>query len=231
VTVVLDARDRPVARKEALVRAHALGGLELVGGGVHGSLTAGAHLHMLIASFQAGHVATNDAAHVPDATLAGIPRQRFCSDTEAVNPVHPAGRFGVGFSDRLPERLGRSAELAPNVSNELSNYCGADRHPPLDDPGSFGAPSLAIDDHLTCFTPKQSETYAWFLRIAWGRSSELNQGNVITSKAAPPTPVRLLVNRSGAPRSSGYTHGHHLRVPPHRHARKRSLTRKESSHP
>lgn len=62
MTVVLDARDRPVARKEALVRAHALGGLELVGGGVHGSLTAGAHLHMLIASFQAGHVATNDAA-------------------------------------------------------------------------------------------------------------------------------------------------------------------------
>jgi hypothetical protein len=42
------------------------------------------------------------------------------------------------------------------VSNELSNYCGADRHPPPDYPGSFGAPSLAIDDHLTCFTPKKS---------------------------------------------------------------------------
>jgi hypothetical protein len=42
------------------------------------------------------------------------------------------------------------------VSNELSNYCGADRQPPLDDPGSFGAPSLAIDDHLRCFTPKRS---------------------------------------------------------------------------
>jgi hypothetical protein len=39
------------------------------------------------------------------------------------------------------------------------------------------------------------------------------------------------VNRSGAPRSSGYTHGPHLRVPPHCHARQRSLTRKESSHP
>jgi hypothetical protein len=70
--------------------------------------------------------------------------------------VHPAGRFGVGFSERFPERLGRSAEVAPDVSNELSNYCGADRHPPLDDPGSFGAPSLAIHDHLTCFTPKRS---------------------------------------------------------------------------
>jgi hypothetical protein len=70
--------------------------------------------------------------------------------------VHPAGRFGVGFSERLPERLRRGVEVAPNVSNELSNYCGADRQPPLDDPGSFGAPSLAIDDHLTCFTPKRS---------------------------------------------------------------------------
>ena len=42
------------------------------------------------------------------------------------------------------------------MSNELSNDGGADRQPPLDDPGSFGAPSRAIDDHLTCFTPKRS---------------------------------------------------------------------------
>ena len=41
-------------------------------------------------------------------------------------------------------------------------------------------------------------------------------------------PVRLLVNRSGAPRSSGYTHGSHLRLPPHCHARQRSLTRTKS---
>jgi hypothetical protein len=42
------------------------------------------------------------------------------------------------------------------VSNELSNNRGADQQPPLDDPGSFGAPGLAIGDHLTCFTPKRS---------------------------------------------------------------------------
>jgi hypothetical protein len=30
------------------------------------------------------------------------------------------------------------------VSSELSNNCGADRQPPLDDPGSFGAPGVAI---------------------------------------------------------------------------------------
>ncbi len=70
--------------------------------------------------------------------------------------MHPAGRFGVGFSERLPERLGRSAEVAPNVSYELSNYCGADRQPTVDGPGSFGAPSRAIDDHLTCFGTKTS---------------------------------------------------------------------------
>jgi hypothetical protein len=42
------------------------------------------------------------------------------------------------------------------VSNELSNYCGADRQPRLDDPGSFRAPGLGINDHLACFTPKRS---------------------------------------------------------------------------
>jgi hypothetical protein len=56
----------------------------------------------------------------------------------------------------LPARLGRGAEVAPKVSNELSNYCGANRQPRLDDPGSFGAPGTLIDDHLACFTPKRS---------------------------------------------------------------------------
>jgi hypothetical protein len=42
------------------------------------------------------------------------------------------------------------------VSNELSNYCGANRQPRLDDPGSFGAPGIGIDAHLACFTPKRS---------------------------------------------------------------------------
>jgi hypothetical protein len=72
--------------------------------------------------------------------------------------VHQTGRFGVGFSERLPERLGRSAEVAPNVSNELSNYRGANRQRRLDDPGSFRAPSIGIDAHLGCFTPKKVTT-------------------------------------------------------------------------
>jgi hypothetical protein len=42
------------------------------------------------------------------------------------------------------------------VSNELSNYCCANGQSRLDDPGSFGAPGLWIDDHLACFTPKMS---------------------------------------------------------------------------
>ena len=42
------------------------------------------------------------------------------------------------------------------VSNEVSNYCGANRQPRLDDPGSFGAPGILIDDHLVCFTRKRS---------------------------------------------------------------------------
>jgi hypothetical protein len=33
-----------------------------------------------------------------------------------------SGPLRLGFSEHLPERLGRSAEVAPNVSNELSNY-------------------------------------------------------------------------------------------------------------
>jgi hypothetical protein len=36
------------------------------------------------------------------------------------------------------------------VSNELSNYCGANRQLRLDDPGSIGAPAMEIDDHLAC---------------------------------------------------------------------------------
>jgi hypothetical protein len=71
-------------------------------------------------------------------------------------PAHPAGRFGAGFSERSPQSLGRSGQVAPKVSNELSNYCGADRQPPLDDPGSFGAPGIWIDARLACFTPKRS---------------------------------------------------------------------------
>jgi hypothetical protein len=46
------------------------------------------------------------------------------------------------------------------VSNELSNYCCANGQSRLDDPGSFGAPGLWIDDHLACFTPKKSPHHA-----------------------------------------------------------------------
>jgi hypothetical protein len=42
------------------------------------------------------------------------------------------------------------------VSNELSNYRGANRQPRLDNPGSFRAPGIGIDAHLGCFTPKRS---------------------------------------------------------------------------
>jgi hypothetical protein len=37
------------------------------------------------------------------------------------------------------------------------NCCGADRQPRLDDPGSFGAPGIGIDDRLACFTPTRSQ--------------------------------------------------------------------------
>jgi hypothetical protein len=42
------------------------------------------------------------------------------------------------------------------VSNELSNYRGANLQPLLDSPGSIGAPAMEIDGHLACFTPKRS---------------------------------------------------------------------------
>ena len=42
------------------------------------------------------------------------------------------------------------------VSNELSNYCGGNGRPRLDDPGSFGAPGICIGAYRACFTPKRS---------------------------------------------------------------------------
>jgi hypothetical protein len=51
------------------------------------------------------------------------------------------------------------------VSNELSNYRGADQQPHPDNFGSFVAPAMEIDDHLACFTPKQSDAHDWVLRI------------------------------------------------------------------
>ena len=78
----------------------------------------------------------------------------------------PPPCVGGRNSSDCQRELGRGAGRA-KVSNELSNYCSANRQPHRDDPGSFGAPGIGIADRLACFTPKQSETYAWFLRIAW----------------------------------------------------------------
>jgi hypothetical protein len=75
------------------------------------------------------------------------------------------------------------------VSNELSDYCGTNRQPRLDDPRSFGAPGIGIDDHLACFTPKQSETYAWFLRIPCQKLLRTNQGKADHFQAATPMPI------------------------------------------
>jgi hypothetical protein len=55
--------------------------------------------------------------------------------------VHPAGRFEVGSP-----ALTRDSDGVPRscqVSNELTNNCGAGWQPPLEDPRSFGAPGLA----------------------------------------------------------------------------------------
>lgn len=71
------------------------------------------------------------------------------------------------------------------MSNELSNYCGADPQPPLDDPGRFGAPGIGIDDHLACFTPKQSERTPGPYGCRVGGSPELNQATQITSSCSP----------------------------------------------
>jgi hypothetical protein len=49
--------------------------------------------------------------------------------------------LGSRFSERLPDRLERSGE-SRQMSNELSNYRGANRQPRLYDPGSFGATGM-----------------------------------------------------------------------------------------
>jgi hypothetical protein len=89
--------------------------------------------------------------------------------------VHPCCR-GLKLQ-RLPARTRTECGGRAKVSNELSNYCGADPQPPLDDPGRFGAPGIGIDDHLACFTPKQSETHAWSLRMPCRRLLRTKPGN------------------------------------------------------
>jgi len=49
-------------------------------------------------------------------------------------------------------------------------------------------------------------------------SSRLTQRQRRFASKLLPLPIRLLVNRSSTRRSAGYTHGPHLRLPPHCHA-------------
>jgi hypothetical protein len=92
---------------------------------------------------------------------SGSRQVRLTLPSSASTPWCPGSETPAFASETRTECRGRA-----KVSNELSNYCGADRQPRMDDPGSLRAPGLGIADHLACFTPKQFETYAWFLRIA-----------------------------------------------------------------
>jgi hypothetical protein len=78
------------------------------------------------------------------------PRSHVCrrSLTRQRSTVLPARRFG-GWSSSAYQRLGWGAEAA-------RSRCGADRRLPLDSPGSFGAPCVAIADRLTCLGTKRS---------------------------------------------------------------------------
>ena len=89
-----------------------------------------------------------------------------------VRPFSPSSAYIVWLSVRrasvgveTPAIARTRCRSGANVSNELSNYGSAKRQPPLDDPGSFGAPGTGFDDHLACLTPKQSETFAGFSRM------------------------------------------------------------------
>jgi hypothetical protein len=75
----------------------------------------------------------------------------WSSSSRQVRLTLPAGRpplvSGIGTPATASEtRTGCRGRT--KVSNELSNYCGADRQPRLEDRGSFGAPGIGIDDHL-----------------------------------------------------------------------------------
>jgi hypothetical protein len=90
-----------------------------------------------------------------------------CISTRSIPTVLKGDRFQLrDLSDQSCDKPRTGCRGHVKVSNELSNYCGANRQPRLDDPGTFGASGIGIDDHLACFTPKRSETYVWFLRIA-----------------------------------------------------------------
>jgi hypothetical protein len=107
-----------------------------------------------------GSTLCQKSAHSPGlAHSAPCLRTRSSATQNALHCLaeRPPPRVGSRRLQPLPGRLGRGgAEVSPKVSNELSNYCGANRQPRLDDLGSFGAPRILIDAHLACFTPKRS---------------------------------------------------------------------------
>jgi hypothetical protein len=88
----------------------------------------------------------------PAAALSCVPE---ITETEAVKPCTQQPASGFGNSGAYQRHLDGCRGCA-KVSNELSNYRGADQQPPLDDPGSFGAAGIGIDARLACFTPKRS---------------------------------------------------------------------------
>jgi hypothetical protein len=77
--------------------------------------------------------------------------------TSPGNSCTPAGPFQRRILRALTRQSRTEWRGRAKVSNELSNYRGANRQPRLDDPGSFGAAALGIDDHPACFTPKRSQ--------------------------------------------------------------------------
>jgi hypothetical protein len=74
--------------------------------------------------------------------------------TSPGNSCTPAGPFQRRILRALARQSRTEWRGRAKVSNELSNYRGANRQPCLDDPGSFGAAALGIDDHPACFTTR-----------------------------------------------------------------------------
>jgi hypothetical protein len=88
------------------------------------------------------------------------------------------------------------------VSNELSNYCGGNGQPRLDDPGSIGAPGIYIDAHLTCFTPKRSlfESEGLITVGPWGTSIGVRDAEPMPGACCSAGTVRPLIRCGKAPR-------------------------------
>jgi hypothetical protein len=77
--------------------------------------------------------------------------------------MEPRGGDGNDQQDRSDESDHRKNS---KVSNELSDYAAQTGNRAWTLSGRFRAQGIGIDNDLACFTPRQSETYAWFLRIA-----------------------------------------------------------------